>query len=218
MSVLARRQVTRCLGGDEISEYVERALSRAELLHWDRHLVVCVRCQGAVEAERRMMASLRGREPSLPGDLHAALLSLASVAPSAPARSSHHRRAPVESPRTVPVPVLSPSAPACHRSALRSAVFATLAAGASAAAAWSLAMTGAAPAGPALQNGPPTGRLPQPVVGGGLSMIDSATPVLVTGHGSSSVWDGGTGAGAMSAVLVRTSRSGPLSHGAESTP
>lgn len=46
-----------------------------------------------------------------------------------------------------PVPVLSPQAPACHRSALRSTVLATLAAGVTAAAAWGLAVSGAAPAG-----------------------------------------------------------------------
>lgn len=217
MTLLAHRHPTRCLGGEEISEYVERALPGAELLQWDRHLVACGTCRGAVQDERRMMAALRGREPSLPGELHAALLSLASLAPSPPSspRLSHHTlRAPGESGHAVPVRVLSPSAPACHRSALRSAVFATLAAGASAAAAWSLAVAGAAPSAPGgVQGGSQAGRPPQQVARGG-ARSGSAVPAAALVGGSML----GRGTSAVSTVLVAPNGSTQLPHGAESMP
>ena len=127
----------RCLG-PELSAYADRALAPVELRAWDRHLVSCGGCRQAVEAERRMLSSLRrAGGPEVPGDLRAMLLSLASGAGSEAA------------PSTPPVPVVDRCAPALHRSAVRATVCAGLAAGASAAAAWSLAVAGAPPTPPA---------------------------------------------------------------------
>jgi hypothetical protein len=143
----------------------------AELRAWDLHLVACTTCRQAVEAERRMLAALRGSaQPAVPGDLRAMLLSLASgsgvpgpvAAPEAGAgRESvagwqvRFDAGPLP-PRPLripppPVPVLDRCAPAHHRSAVRATVFAGLAAGASAAAAWSFAVVGSplAPTSPA---------------------------------------------------------------------
>jgi hypothetical protein len=140
----------------------------AELRQWDRHLVACTACRHAVDAERRLLATLRGSAgPALPGDLRAMLLSVGACAeagttgsadPDADLDSAHGaprgafahapRRGPARSaavPLRIPpppVPVINRTAPAMHRSAVRATVFAGLAAGASAAAAWSFAVVG----------------------------------------------------------------------------
>jgi hypothetical protein len=160
---LGRSRTQRCLG-PELTAYVDRALCPVELRAWDLHLVACARCRQAVEDERRVLASLRGAvEPALPGDLRAMLISMAAAGPvaSSAAGSSapepHAGRVALE-PRPLripppPLPVVDTCAPAQHRSAMRATVFAGLAAGASAAAAWSFAVVGspsvAAPTTPA---------------------------------------------------------------------
>lgn len=151
-----RRTASHCLG-ERVVEYVARSLPDAELLACDRHLIVCASCRKAVDDERRMLARL-AVEPMMPSDLRTALLSLASLPPTAPppppeapsaVRHAVRRHPAVADsrPPAAPIPVrlaiLAPSAPACHRSPLRSAVLAAVAAGASAAAAWSMAVTGA---------------------------------------------------------------------------
>lgn len=135
--------VRRCLG-PELSAYADRAMHPSDLLAWDRHLVACTCCRQAVDAERRLLATLRGSSgPALPGDLRAVLLSLA--APAASAAETGSGAAVQATPLRIPpppVPVVDRSAPALHRSAVRATVFAGLAAGASAAAAWSFAVVG----------------------------------------------------------------------------
>lgn len=169
----------RCLG-PELSSYADRAMCPSELRQWDRHLVACMGCRQAVDDERRLLAAMRGSAgPALPGDLRAMLLSVGTRAEAgpdgadpaadldsalgAPSGTSSHavRRAPVRPSAAMPlrippppVPVIDRTAPAMHRSAVRATVFAGLAAGASAAAAWSFAVVGtplvpAAPAAPA---------------------------------------------------------------------
>jgi hypothetical protein len=171
--------VRRCLG-PELSAYADRAMCPSELRQWDRHLVACMACRQAVDAERRLLAAMRGSAgPALPGDLRAMLLSLGAAAEAGPAAgdlaadldsatgapsgtSPHAPRRPPVRPSAAmplripppPVPVIDRTAPAMHRSAVRATVFAGLAAGASAAAAWSFAVVGtplvpAAPTAPA---------------------------------------------------------------------
>lgn len=152
-SPLGRSRTQRCLG-PELTAYVDRALCPGELHAWDLHLVACASCRQAVEEERRVLASLRGAVgPALPGDLRAMLMSMAAgpVAPDPLAGGSsaaerHPERCAAE-PRPLripppPLPVVDACAPAQHRSAMRATVFAGLAAGASAAAAWSFAVVG----------------------------------------------------------------------------
>ena len=162
----------RCLG-PELSAYADRVMCPSELRQWDRHLVACTVCRQAVDAERRLLAALRGSAgPAVPGDLRAMLLSLGACAEAGPADdagldpalgapssvsggvpggapSRASRRGPVTPSAAMPlrippppVPVIDRSAPAMHRSAVRATVFAGLAAGASAAAAWSFAVVG----------------------------------------------------------------------------
>lgn len=145
---LGRGRTQRCLG-PELTAYVDRALCPGELHAWDLHLVACACCRQAVEEERRVLASLRGAvEPALPGDLRAMLISMAAgeVAAGSTAAEPHAERVTVE-PRPLrippsPLPVVDACAPAQHRSAMRATVFAGLAAGASAAAAWSFVVVG----------------------------------------------------------------------------
>lgn len=136
----------RCLG-PELSSYADRTLPAAALQVWDRHLVACMSCRQAVDAERRMLSSLRSSAgPALPGDLRAMLLSVAYCTGDDSARLA------TAGPDRMPaaqLPVVDRSAPAQHRSAVRATVFAGLAAGASAAAAWSLAVSGSALTSPA---------------------------------------------------------------------
>lgn len=194
-STHGRGRERRCLG-PELTAYADRALCPDELRSWDLHLVACTACRQAVDAERRMLAALRGSAgPAVPSDLRAVLLSMASgavpsphVAPSTSRSASsagsyaaggaalvtasegppvsvglrdaivgrrHTAGWPAEpQPLRIPpppVPVVDRCAPAQHRSVMRATVFAGLAAGASAAAAWSFAVVGTplAPTGPA---------------------------------------------------------------------
>jgi hypothetical protein len=172
-STLGRGRERRCLG-PELTAYADRVLCPDELRSWDLHLVACTACRQAVEAERRVLAALRGSTgPAVPSDLRAVLLSMASTAASPEVASPAPRSAlptgsstgfpngsyaaawaaepqPLRIPPP-PVPVVDRCAPAQHRSVMRATVFAGLAAGASAAAAWSFAVVGTplVPTGPA---------------------------------------------------------------------
>ncbi len=123
-------RAVRCLD-DDLGEYAAGRLEPARRRRWDLHLVSCRVCVHAVDEERRLQTAFAGA-PSMPGDLRATLLALAAVAGPAPAAVTQPVR------RRDPLAVLSPSAPPCHRSALRATVVAAAAAGASAAAALSL--------------------------------------------------------------------------------
>ncbi len=155
VGVLGSR-VARCLGED-LTAYADRAMDAATLLRWDRHVVVCVCCRSAVEAERRVLASLRS--PSTAGvssDLRGMLLAMA--APSQAATTGSFGPPAVPTVPAAPVRVVDRGAPAMHRSARRSTVVAGLAAGATAAAAWSLVMTGGSLSPPTPQVSPPVQR------------------------------------------------------------
>ena len=121
--------------GSMLSAYADRSLPAATLLACDRHVAICPGCRGAVDAERRLLSSLRtATTPDLPSRLESVLLGLAVQA--APAVSA---RAPSR------LVVVGRSAPAMHRSPVRAAMLASLAAGASAAAAWSVGVGGVGP-------------------------------------------------------------------------
>lgn len=144
----------RCLD-DDLGEYAAGRLESGRARRWDLHLVTCRLCAHAVADERRLQAAFAGA-PSMPGDLRASLLAVAGGAAlvGGPARrggsvlagGSGTEQDPRPVGRRDPLTVLSPSAPPCHRSALRATVIAAAAAGASAAAALSLTVIGA-PAG-----------------------------------------------------------------------
>ena len=143
----------RCLGGD-LTAYADRAMDAATLLRWDRHVVACTCCRSAVDDERRVLASLRSSSAAgVSTDLRGMLLAMAndprgldgasSSTDGLGGRSSAAWSMPMVPPvPTAPVPVVDRGAPAMHRSARRATVFAGLAAGATAAAAWSLVVTG----------------------------------------------------------------------------
>jgi hypothetical protein len=118
-----------------LSAYADRTLPAATLLACDQHVAICPRCRDAADAERRLLSSLRtSATPALPSRLELALLGLAvNAVPDAPASGP---------PRLV---VVRRSAPAMHRSPMRAAMLASLAAGASAAAAWSVGVSGVGP-------------------------------------------------------------------------
>ncbi len=138
----------RCLGPD-LTAYADRALDAATLLRWDRHVVSCEACRCAVAEERRVLASLRAPSaPDCPGDLRGMLLALAgSEGDRLDGRRGVHEAPHVPPVPVAPVRVVDRGAPALHRSARRSTVFAGLAAGATAAAAWSLVVSGGAVTG-----------------------------------------------------------------------
>lgn len=148
---------------DELPDYVSGRLSAQRTLDWDRHLISCVGCQHAVAGERRLQSLLASGCPSMPGSLHAQLVALASSM-TGPAMAQTSERAPLE--------MVPPSAPPAHRSPLRSAALATAAAGATAAVAWSLTVTG-------------TGTLSSSVTSVGGS-APSVRPVLGTATGATS--------------------------------
>jgi hypothetical protein len=121
--------------GSLASAYVDRDLPAGVLLGCDQHVAVCGSCRAAAEDERRLLESMRrSTTPCLSSSLQSALLELAASA--APVGERPH------------LPVVDPSAPALHRSPVRAAVLAGLAAGASAAAALSLGVAGVGSSGP----------------------------------------------------------------------
>lgn len=145
--------------GAEVSAYADRRLPAATQLAYDRHVSVCIGCRAAVEDERRLLGSLRLGVPAPPRSLEASLLSLSasarlhggpapwdlpsptSAAAAAGGRGGAGRRA------ADALPVLRAGAPPMHRSPVRAAVVAGLAAGASAAAALGLGVAGLSAAG-----------------------------------------------------------------------
>jgi hypothetical protein len=135
----------RCLDS-QLTAYADRAMDPVTLLHWDRHVLTCACCRAAVAEERRVLQSLRGpAAPSVSGDLRGLLLALASeLSVDSPASEASRRAAghPLPPVPVAPVRVVDRGTPAMHRSARRATMFAGLAAGATAAAAWSLAVTG----------------------------------------------------------------------------
>lgn len=189
----------RCLG-QLVTAYADRAMDAASLHHWDLHLVACSTCRTGVEAERRVLASLRSAATDVPSDLRGMLLALAHEAAvdraPEPDRGFHpvrsfapHVRAHMVPPvPTAPVPVVDRGAPALHRSARRATVLAGLAAGATAAAAWGLAFAGTA-GSPA----PSPSPAPGPVHAGWPSTPRFATAAFtVPGLGQSRAVDAGT--------------------------
>lgn len=167
----------RCLGAD-LTAYADRAMDAATLLKWDRHVVACTCCRAAVDDERRVLASLRSPSaPEVSRDLRGLLLAMANDpvrAEDASAAGADVRSAwslPMVPPvPTAPVPVMDRGAPAMHRSARRATMFAGLAAGATAAAAWSLVVTGGSLTSPA----------PTPVTPGTVQRARPATPGFAT--------------------------------------
>ncbi len=141
MTPPARSHRLACLGG-ELPEYAAGRLPDARMRVWDRHLVSCIGCAQAVAEERRLQAVLAEGIPSLPASLHGALLAM-----SAHSQTSGGQVPPTSSPLPPvrPLLTLAPTAPPCHRSVLRSAVIAAVAASAGAAAAWSLGVSGSVP-------------------------------------------------------------------------
>ena len=143
-----------------LSAYADRSLSPAVLLACDQHVAICPGCRAAVDAERRLLSSLRtAATPGLPSRLEWALLDLAV-----------HAVPPIPAGGPPVLPVVNRSAPAMYRSPVRAALLASLAAGASAAAAWSLGVSGPGAAGASLT----VVRLPSPGATAG-SMIGSAS-------------------------------------------
>lgn len=123
--------------GQTLSLYADRSLPASALLACDRHVSICPGCRAAAEAERRMLRSMRSSAtPGLSHRLESALLGLA--ADSTP---------PVVMSGPSPIVVIARSAPAMYRSPLHAAMLAGLVAGASAAAAWSLGVSGVGPSG-----------------------------------------------------------------------
>jgi anti-sigma factor RsiW len=131
-----------------LSAYADRSLPAATLLTCDQHVAICPRCRAAVDTERRLLSSLRTAvTPGLSCRLEAALLDLAA-----------HTAGIEPTGGPAPLRVVRPAAPAMHHSPVRAVMLASLVAGASAAAAWSLGVSGV---------GPPVGsltvvRLPEP--------------------------------------------------------
>jgi hypothetical protein len=131
-----------------VRAYVDRALPPALLHLYDKHVVCCTSCRAAADQERRIVASLRS-DTGVPMSLRTSLMGLASAPPTEPAEARSAPRIPLpplgfrmpSTPSYDPVPTVRPSAPALHRSPMRAAVVASIAAGASVAAAWGLAIT-----------------------------------------------------------------------------
>jgi len=157
-----------------LSAYADRSLPAAALLACDQHVAICPRCRDAVDAERRLLSSLRTAvTPGLSHRLESALLGLAThaVSPEVPPRSTIEPS---------PLRVVGPAAPALHHSPVRAVMLAGLAAGASAAAAWSLGISGVGPPGANL----PVVRLPDPAAAASSMTASTQTELVVgTRHG-----------------------------------
>lgn len=176
-----------------VRAYVDRALPPAILHLYDRHVVVCVSCRAAADQERRIVASLRSESGQVPGALRSALMGLAATPPEPVAAPSSGPRIPLGPLATrgatswaVPdrVPTVPPASPALHRSPMRAAVVASLAAGASVAAAWGLAVS---PLPGAVRS--PAARVPAGVASFGVTGAGASLPTatnIATGFGSGS--------------------------------
>lgn len=149
-----------------VRAYVDRALPVTALRVFDQHLVACEVCRAAAEQERRIVAALRA-DTGVPQSLRSSLMSLAvdqydaPDVPQAPARVRMHLPASpfrdVQPVTREPVPTVAPNAPALHRSPVRAAVVASLAATASVAAAWGLTVV---PLQAGARTPAPTARVP----------------------------------------------------------
>lgn len=213
------RARSTCLG-DLLPEYVAGRLDPSSRLHWDRHLVVCLTCQHAAADEQRLQATLAHQLPAPPERLRLQLLALATLEA---AQQAGPAAPPVPAAPSVAaaLPLIHPGAPPVHRSPLRAAVVTVAVVGASAAAALTLAGTGAPGPGvtavvhggrPALSSGSPSTDPPL-----GAALVEQA------GFGaqrtSSSPSASATGASGAPSAGWTTGSSGTVSDGrAESTP
>lgn len=153
-----------------VRAYVDRALPPALLHVYDRHLVYCRVCQSAADQERRIVLALRSHTDiptSLRSSLMGLAVSTPStsgmsgrsvMAATGLRQPPRANAGPEVPPVPVPppgslvsshpmhdalhsrLPTVRPTAPALHRSPVRAAVVASIAAGASVAAAWGLAV------------------------------------------------------------------------------
>jgi len=133
----------------QVRAYVDRSLPPALLHLFDKHLVCCAMCRHAADQERRIVSALRS-DTGVPMSLRSSLIGLAATPPplEQPLVSNGPRvpvpplgfRMPSGAPHE-PVPTVRPTAPPLHRSPMRAAVVASIAAGASVAAAWGLAVS-----------------------------------------------------------------------------
>ena len=141
--------------------YADRTLPPATLLACDQHVAICPGCRAAVDAERRLLTSLRTAvTPGPSSRLESMLLGLAVEAASP---------APTSAPS--PLRVVPRATPPMHHSPVRAMMLASFAAGASAAAAWSLGVSGV---------GPPGGSQPVVLPPGPASTAISRTASLET--------------------------------------
>ncbi|GAA3697574.1 hypothetical protein GCM10022399_12390 [Terrabacter ginsenosidimutans] len=228
-----------------VRAYVDRALPPAMLHLYDKHLVCCAVCRAAADQERRIVAALRS-DTGVPMSLRTSLMGLA-VAPAgdpqpAPAAPEVPRgpRIPMppagfrmpSAPSYEPVPTVRPTAPALHRSPMRAAVVASIAAGASVAAAWGLAIAPVPGARTPSVRGPVASFGDSSVsavnFGGSVLRSDRVTPVSRTYPGTTDIGAGnvpywvvttrattraiGTASGVVAPVRitsVRSAQSGP---------
>lgn len=184
----------------QVRAYVDGALPPPIMHVFDRHLVCCQMCRAAADQERRIVASLRS-DTSVPHDLRTSLLELATLAPGERAASSATGPGSalgIDVPEArEPVPTVHPGAPALHRSPMRAAVVASIAAGASFAAAWGLAV---APL-------PGSSRTPSVRVPAGVASFGTA-PVGLAGFGAANTPSSASTPGAVGSTsqVPRTSR------------
>ena len=145
-----------------LSAYADRSLPAATLLACDQHVAICPGCRVAVDGERRLLSSLRTAvTPGLSSRFESALLDLAAHA--ACTVSSEPPSGPS------PLRVVRRAAPAMHHSPLRAVMLAGLAASASAAAAWSLGVSGVSPTGASSV----VVRLPDPAATATLTIVST---------------------------------------------
>jgi hypothetical protein len=177
-----------------LSPYADRRLSAATLLACDQHVSICPGCRAAVDAERRLLRSLRtSATPGLSSRLESALLDLAVQAVPVVSTSG-----------SSPLAVMGRSAPAMYRSPIRAAMFAGLVAGASAAAAWSLSVNGIGLPGGSL----PVVRVPVSAATAGSTIGDASSSqtaaFLSTNHvtGIAGPWPGVPDRGRRSAQSI----------------
>lgn len=213
--------MTPHLGG-HVRAYVERTLPPAVQHLFDRHLVTCVMCRAVADQERRIIATLRADSAFVPGSLRSSLMGLAATAilepeptrhpgpriplgPLASRGSASRALGPGKGLASAPgVPTVPPTAPALHRSPMRAAVAASLAAGASVAAAWGLAVS---PLPGSTR--PPSARVPSGVASFGAVNYLPALPAASSSVRSSTTRSGaGATAGSTNDVPVSTSGAG----------
>lgn len=168
-----------------LSAYADRSLPAATLLACDQHVAICPGCRDAVDAERRLLSSLRtAATPELSSRLESALLDLAVYAvPTLPTK------------RLSPLAVVGPSAPPMHRSPVRAAMLASLAAGAAAAAAWSVGVSGV---------GPPGASLPVVLLPSATVIANSSSGNSSSGNAPSGYESNGSGSGSQAATFLST--------------